>query len=66
MAGILAMPKPVSTKKPRVVTYLDEELKARAEKVAEYQGRSLSNYIEQLVKADVARAEAAGEISEDY
>jgi predicted HicB family RNase H-like nuclease len=52
----------VTTDKTRVSTYIEQKLKELAEKVAAYQGRSLSNYIEQLVKQDVARAIKQGEI----
>lgn len=43
----------VATDKTRVSTYITIELKEKAEKKATKQGRSLSNYIEQLIKADV-------------
>lgn len=54
----------VTTDKTRVSTYIEQKLKELAEKVAAHQGRSLSNYIEQLVKQDVARAIKQGEIQE--
>ena len=34
----------------RVATYIKKDLKIQAEKLAEQEGRSLSNYIEQLIK----------------
>ena len=43
----------VTKDKVRVATYIKKDLKAQAEKVAKTQGRSLSNYIEQLIKQDV-------------
>jgi predicted HicB family RNase H-like nuclease len=52
----------VATDKTRVSTYIEQTLKEEAEKVANNQGRSLSNYIEQLIKQDVARAKREGEI----
>lgn len=52
----------VATDKTRVSTYIEQKLKEEAEKVASLQGRSLSNYIEQLIKQDVARAKKEGEI----
>lgn len=52
----------VPTDKIRVSTYIDNSLKEDAEKLAEFQGRSLSNFIEQLIKKEVARAKAAKEI----
>ncbi|MDJ0574207.1 MAG: hypothetical protein QNJ65_03450 [Xenococcaceae cyanobacterium MO_234.B1] len=39
----------------RVATYIKKDLKTQAEKVAEQQGRSLSNYIEQLIKQDITK-----------
>ena len=54
----------VATNKIRVSTYIDEELKKKAEKVASSQGRSLSNYIEQLIKKDVARAFQEEEVND--
>lgn len=54
----------VTTDKARVSTYIDQRLKELAEKVAAYHSRSLSNYIEHLVKVDVARAMKQGEIEE--
>lgn len=52
----------VATDRARVSTYIDQKLKELAEKVAAHQGRSLSNYIEQLIKQDVARAQKEEEI----
>lgn len=43
----------VATDKIRVSTYITPELKEQAEKLAAREGRSLSNYIEQLIKRDV-------------
>lgn len=42
----------VATDKIRVSTYISQELKEVAEKIAAIEGRSLSNYIEQLIKRD--------------
>ncbi|MBE9057577.1 hypothetical protein [Sphaerospermopsis sp. LEGE 08334] len=52
----------MATDKIRVSTYIQQTLKEEAEKIADRQGRSLSNYIEQLIKQDVARAKQEGEI----
>jgi predicted HicB family RNase H-like nuclease len=52
----------VTTEKIRVSTYIQQTLKEEAEKIADRQGRSLSNYIEQLIKQDVARAKQEREI----
>lgn len=54
----------VATDKTRVSTYIDQKLKEEAEKVAAQQGRSLSNYIEQLIKQDVARAKKEGKVND--
>lgn len=43
----------VATDKTRISTYIDYELKEQAEKAAQLEGRSLSNYLEQLIKRDV-------------
>lgn len=43
----------VATDKVRVSTYIDHELKEQAEKAAQTEGRSLSNYLEQLIKRDI-------------
>jgi aminoglycoside phosphotransferase family enzyme len=55
----------VATDKTRVSTYIDQKLKELAEKVAAYHSRSLSNYIEHLIKQDVARAVKDNEIEKD-
>ncbi len=43
----------VTKDKMRVATYITKELKAKAEQAAKAEGRSLSNYIEQLIKKDL-------------
>ena len=50
----------VATDKTRVSAYVPEDLKEKAEQLAADEGRSLSNYIEQLLKNQVLAAEAAG------
>jgi predicted transcriptional regulator len=52
----------VTTKKPRVVLYVTEELKAKLDKLAERRNRSVSNLLETLAKEEVERAETSGEI----
>ena len=42
-----------SDDKKRVSTYITQELKEKAEQAAKEQGRSLSNYIEQLIRQDL-------------
>lgn len=46
----------VVTKKNKVSAYLDDELKADAEKLAELEKRSLSNLIEVLLQEAVNKA----------
>lgn len=43
----------VATDKTRVSTYIEYKLKELAERAAQLEGRSLSNYLEQLIKRDV-------------
>jgi hypothetical protein len=47
----------VATDKNRVSTYISDDLKKKAEELAKAEGRSLSNYIEQLIKRAVEDAE---------
>lgn len=43
----------VTKDKVRVATYIHEDLKKKAEEAAKAEGRSLSNYIEQLIRKDL-------------
>ena len=43
----------LATDKKRVSTYISSELEELAKKAADMEGRSLSNYLEQLIKRDV-------------
>jgi hypothetical protein len=52
----------VATDKARVSTYIENSLKEDVLKIATIQGRTLSNYIEQLIKKDAERARKAQEI----
>lgn len=45
----------VIKEKVRVATYIHENLKKEAEKIAKSEGRSLSNYIEQLIRRDIGK-----------
>ncbi len=49
--GIMAIAKD----RVRVATYIKKDMKIQAEKLAEQEGRSLSNYIEQLIKQDIIK-----------
>jgi len=63
VAGIEIAGKPdrrPSNLGPKVSAYVPEDLKEKAEQLAADEGRSLSNYIEQLLKNQVLAAEAAG------
>jgi len=53
----------VATDKTRVSTYIDQDLKDLAEAAASKEGRSLSNYIEQLIRRDV---EARSDLSRKF
>ena len=51
--GIIRIKMAVTEDKARVVTYIKRDLKAKAQEAAKKEGRSLSNYIEQLIKKDI-------------
>ncbi|MGI0488869.1 ribbon-helix-helix protein, CopG family [Pantanalinema rosaneae CENA516] len=50
------------TDKARVATYIDDDLKQKLEKLAALEDRSVSNFLERLIKEVVAKAEAEGKI----
>ena len=50
----------VATDKTRISAYVPDELETKARQLAEDEGRSLSNYIERLLKVEVEKAEAQG------
>lgn len=50
------------TNKIKTTAYIDAQLKEDAEKLARLKGKTLSNYIGQLIKEDVERAKKQGEI----
>lgn len=52
----------VPTDKSRVATYLDEELKQKLERLAALEDRSVSNFLERLIKQVVEQAEKEGKI----
>lgn len=54
--GLGSMP----TEKPRVVVYVDEEIKSAIEKLAALDDRPVSNYVLQLIKQDIAAAKSDG------
>ncbi|WP_199295700.1 ribbon-helix-helix protein, CopG family [Trichocoleus sp. FACHB-591] len=52
----------VPTDKSRVATYIEEELKQKLEKLAALEDRSVSNFLERLIKQVVDQAEREGRI----
>lgn len=52
----------VPTDKARVATYIDEELKQKLEQLAALEDRSVSNFLERLIKQAVEQAEKKGKI----
>ena len=52
----------VPSDKPRITLYIDSDLKQALEVLAERADRSVSNYVIQLIRQEVARAEEAGEL----
>ncbi|NEP17571.1 MAG: ribbon-helix-helix protein, CopG family [Leptolyngbya sp. SIO4C1] len=62
---VKAIPDSMPSDKPRITLYIDQELKDALEVLAERDDRSVSNYVIQLIKLDVARARAAGELPPD-
>jgi hypothetical protein len=50
------------TSKAKVGTYIDQELKDALEELAELESRSVSNYVEILIKEAVAKARSEGRI----
>jgi len=52
----------VPTDKSRVATYIEEELKQKLEKLAALEDRSVSNFLERLIKQVVEQAEQEGKI----
>lgn len=45
----------MATDKKRVSVYVNEDLKEKIEKLATLEGRSVSNYIEQLLKKEAEK-----------
>ncbi|HEY9881484.1 MAG TPA: hypothetical protein V6D29_23725 [Leptolyngbyaceae cyanobacterium] len=48
------------TEKPRVVVYMDEQIKADLEKLAARDDRPVSNFVLQLIKREIAEAREKG------
>lgn len=52
----------VPTDKARVATYIEEELKQKLEQLAALEDRSVSNFLERLIKQAVEQAEKEGRL----
>lgn len=52
----------VPTDKARVATYIEEDLKKKLEQLAALEDRSVSNFLERLIKQVVEQAEREGRI----
>jgi predicted transcriptional regulator len=48
------------TDKARVATYIDHELNERLKELAQMEDRSVSNFLERLIKETIAKAESEG------
>ncbi len=56
--------KSVATSKAKLFAYISHEDKADLEQLAQIRNRSVSNLIETLVKDEIAKAKAAGELKD--
>ena len=52
----------VPSDKPRITLYIDSDLKQALEVLAERADRSVSNYVIQLIRQDVTRAQQSCEL----
>ncbi len=52
------------TKKPKLSLYIPDDLKASISKLSEVRNRSVNNLIETVMKDEVRRAIASGELDE--
>lgn len=55
-------PELMPTSKPRVVVYLDDEVKSDLEKLAEVNDRPVSNFVLRLIKSAIAEAKEKGKL----
>ena len=55
----------MATDKAKIMTYCDKVVKTKIEQLAENQNRSLSNFVELLLKKAIAEAERSGELPEE-
>lgn len=56
------MVQEVPTDRARVAAYIDWELKEKLEALAALEDRSVSNFIERLIKEAVIKAEESGQL----
>jgi len=54
----------MATDKARVSTYIDQDLYDKVKKLADAEDRSVSNFMERLLKEVVAKAEQDGRVKE--
>lgn len=54
----------VPTNKAKIFSYIEPELKAELEALAQIRNRSLSNLIETLARLEVEQAKSSGELPE--
>lgn len=52
----------VATDKERLMIYIDQDVKEGLRQLAEFDGRSMSNFVEQAIKAMVDAARQSGKI----
>ncbi len=52
----------VPTDRSRVATYIEKELKQKLERLAALEDRSVSNFLERLIKHVIEQAEREGKI----
>ncbi|NEZ64412.1 hypothetical protein D0962_16715 [Leptolyngbyaceae cyanobacterium CCMR0082] len=55
----------VATDKARLVAYCDHATKKKLERLAALRFRSLSNLVESVLAAEIARAEESGELKDE-
>jgi len=53
----------MTTEKARVATYIDHELNEKLKRLAQMEDRSVSNFLERLIKETVAKAESDGRLT---
>jgi uncharacterized protein (DUF1778 family) len=54
----------VATSKAKLMIYLDQDYKKDLERLAEIDGRSMSNFVERLIRETVDAAKKSGELKE--